>query len=363
MSKKLTFEGPLNSLSLGNVSLNFLRELSESDNLHSVFPVGDRAELEAYDKLDDEFKSKLVSLAQNRIKDYDASIPVLRCWHINGAERKVANDQYLYTFYETDSPTLEELRIVSQQKHTFFSSSMAANLFKESGLDNVSYVPLGFDPDFGKLENSRKLDDDIIHFGLAGKLELRKNTQKIIKIWLEKFGNNPKYQLTCLINNPFFKPELYNEILQKTLGGTRWSNISFLPHLKTNGEVNQFINSIDVDLSGLSSGEGDNLPARNATSIGKWSIVTNCSAHVDWATADNSILVEPNGTRPCYDNMFFNEGGPFNQGSFFNIEDDAIRDGMDRAVKKAKTENTNGLKLQERTYRKTIDSILKEIQK
>ena len=43
-------------------------------------------------------------------------------------------------------------------------------------------------------------------------------------------------------------------------------------------KVNILINNIDIDLSGLSNGEGWNLPAFNATALGKWSIVSNCRA-------------------------------------------------------------------------------------
>ena len=96
-----------------------------------------------------------------------------------------------------------------------------------------------------------------------------------------------------------------NQAVQASLSGQNWSNVNFLPRLKTNSEMNDLMNSIDIDLSGLSNREGWNLPSFNATALGKWSIVSNCSAHKDWATNENSILVETIGKQPCYDNFFF----------------------------------------------------------
>ena len=73
-------------------------------------------------------------------------------------------------------------------------------------------------------------------------------------------------------------------IASDELGGKTYKNINFLPHLKTNSEMNELYNSIDINLSGLSGAEGWNLPAFNSTCLGKWSIVLNATSHKDWAT-------------------------------------------------------------------------------
>ena len=123
--------------------------------------------------------------------------------------------------------------------------------------------------------------------------------------------------------------------------------------------VCDFLNSIDIDLSGLSNGEGWNLPSFNATALGKWSVVSNCSAHKDWATDQNCILVDPVGKQDCYDNFFFKEGMPFNQGQYYKLNGDDILAGFDKAVERAGQKNTEGTKLRDKfTYSKTVDSIL-----
>tara|TARA_R100000742_G_C4278006_1_gene100399 strand:+ start:748 stop:1836 length:1089 start_codon:yes stop_codon:yes gene_type:complete len=354
--KKLNFDGPINSLSLGNVSVNFLRELQKRDLDIALFPIGDQGDFSAYDKVDSSFKKWIENIATTRLKKLTPDTPSLKVWHINGSEKALPN-QYLYTFYEVDSPTEEEVNIVNVQKHVFFSCSEAAESFKSKGCNNVSYVPLGFDPDFE--ETNKEYLEDVIHFGLVGKFERRKNTQAIIQLWTEKFGNNPKYQLTCLVSNQFLNNDQMNSAIQSALRGQNWSNVNFLPHLKTNAEVNDLINSIDIDLSGLSNGEGWNLPSFNATALGKWSIVSSCSAHKDWATEENSILVDPVGKQPCYDNFFFKEGLPFNQGNYYKLSGDDILKSFDKALERVGQKNTEGTKLRDKfTYSKSIDTIL-----
>lgn len=358
---KLQFEAPINSLSLGNVSINFLKELYKKELDLGIFPVGNQANYEAYDKIDQGFISWINNNAVNRLKKLDKNVPVLKVWHINGSENRISPEQYLYTFYEVDSPTEEEIAIVKSQEHVFFSSSESAFFFKEAGCENVSYVPLGFDKDFYPVKK-KYFNDDVIHFGLIGKFEKRKNTQPLIQLWLKLFGNNPKYQLTCLVNNPFFKPEDYKAILANTLGNQKWTNINFLPTLKTNSEMNDLYNSIDIDLSGLSNGEGWGLPSFNATALGKWSIVSNCSSHKDWATPENAILVNPVGKQPCYDNFFFTKGATFNQGNYYALDQDMIANAIEESLKRAKTPNPEGEKLREKfTYEKTINQILGRI--
>tara|TARA_Y100001937_G_scaffold2694_1_gene3446 strand:- start:1190 stop:2269 length:1080 start_codon:yes stop_codon:yes gene_type:complete len=352
---KLLVEAPLNRLSLGNVSYNFIRELFKREVEIGIFPTGD-TDLSAY-KHSPEFQSYLETAINNRLDFLKADIPSLKVWHINGSENRKNKDQYLYSFYECNQPTVEEIKICGAQDKVFFSSSYATKHFKSSGLTNVEHIPLGLDEDF-KVTGKSYLKD-VIHFGLMGKWEKRKHTQKIIQTWLKKYGNNPKYLLTCCVTNPFFKPEEMQSMVNATLGGQNYSNINFLPPLATNAEVNELLNSIDIDLTGLSGGEGWNLPSFNSTCLGKWSVVLNVTSHKDWATKDNSILVESSGQIDAADGVFFQKNKPFNQGTFYTWEEEAAIEAMEKAEAKAGQINTEGQKLSDKfTYSNTVDSIL-----
>ena len=196
-----------------------------------------------------------------------------------------------------------------------------------------------------------------------GKFEKRKHTAKILKAWAKKYGNNYKYQLSCLIVNPFMKAEDLNKLLEQALEGKKYGNINFIPYLKTNSEVNDFLNSIQIDLSGCSGAEGWNLPSFNATALGKWSIVLNASSHKDWANDKNAILIQPNGKELAADGVFFNQGGPFNQGNIYTFDEEEFISAMESTESKINEENTEGIKLQEEfSYEKSLNKILEVIQ-
>ena len=353
----LIYKGAINSLSFGNVSYNLLRQMHRKNINVSFFPFGDKLNFEAFDKINEELRDLIISIAQNRFHNIDSDTKTFSQWHINGSESRITKHQTLFTFYEVDQPTSVEKSIVNLQDNCIFSSKHAFDKFKKSGCNNIHYVPIGFDEDF-TISDEEYLPNKI-HFGLMGKFEKRKSTAQIIRNWITTYGNNYEYQLTCCVNNSFFESKDMNNLIAQCLGGQTVGNVNFLPHLKTNSEVNEFINAIDIDLSGLSGAEGWNLPAFNATALGKWSIVMNHTSHKDWANSKNSILIEPDDQVPAYDKIFFQENTAFNQGNINVISDETMISAFKIAESKCKNQNKEGLKLQKQfTYEKTLNKIL-----
>ena len=356
----LIFKCPVNPVSFGNVSLNLLREMFKREMVVAHFPIGN-IDASTYDNLTNEFKEWLQNSVNNRFKLLKKDLPTLQLWHINGSENRITPKHHLITFYELDKPTDTEKNIVDIHDSVMFSSKYSAKSFKSVGCKNVSHVPVGFDPDFHK--TGKEYLQDKIHFGLMGKFENRKHTGKILRLWAEKYGNNYNYQLSCCINNSFLKHDQLNQLIHQALDGKKYGNINFLPFLKTNSEVNEFMNAIDIDLTGLSGAEGWNLPSFNATALGKWSIVLNATSHKDWANEQNSILVDPSGKTPAYDGIFFQEGSPFNQGNIHTFNDEEVLSKMEEAESKCKSENKEGIKLQEKfSYSNMLDCVITNIE-
>tara|TARA_R110001592_G_scaffold24785_2_gene95076 strand:- start:828 stop:1883 length:1056 start_codon:yes stop_codon:yes gene_type:complete len=348
---KLVLKAPLNPLSFGNVSFNLLKEIFNKKIDLALFPIG-KVDVSSFGKQENEFKEWIEDSVNNRLKKVDKNTTTLQMWHLNGSENRITSRQILYTFYELDSPTESERRLANLQDKVVFSSKFASEKFNGS-----SYAPLGFDNSF--FNTDKPYMKNKIHFGLMGKFEKRKHTEKIIKLWTKKYGNNYNYQLTCCVTNPFLKKEQMENLLRQSLEGKSYGNVNFLPFLPQNSQVNDFINSIDIDLGGMSGAEGWNLPSFNATCLGKWSIVLNASSHKDWATAENSILIEPDGKQPIYDKMFFHEGAEFNQGRMYTFNDDEFISAMEKAESLCKKDNTEGKKLKEKfLYSNTLEKIL-----
>ncbi len=349
----LIVEAPLNSLSFGNVSYNFLRELYKVNLEIALFPIGE-IDLSAFQPKQ-EFVNWLQKAVNSRYESLPKNLPTLKLWHLNGSDSLRSRNQTLITFYECNKPTNLEKNIAALQSKTLFSSKFASDQF-----ENSDTFKLGFDEDF-KITGKTYLKDKI-HFGLCGKFEKRKHTEKIIKTWLKRYGNDNRYLLSCCITNPFFKPEDMQKVIANMLEGKYYSNINFIPWLKTNAEMNEFLNAIDIDLTGMSGGEGWNLPSFNATCLGKWSIVLNGTAHKEWATEDNSILVEPNGEQPSEDGVFFKDNSDFNQGTFLTFDENDLTSAMESAELKVGQINTCGTLLgQTFTYKSALEDILSKI--
>ena len=355
---KLLINAPINALSFGNVSVNILKEFYKKEIDLCFFPLGDKTQMEAFDKSSKDFLRYLQNATTNRYKKINKDLPSLKLWHILGSETRYTPNQSLLTFHETSEVTETEKNLLSLQNNIFVTSNYTKNNFEINGIENVHFVPLGFDEDFH--ETNKEYIPEKIHFGLMGKFEKRKNTSRIIEKWLKIFGNNPKYLLSCAITNPFLdKSIIQNEIIKITKGKV-YNNLNFVPYMQTNSDVNEFINSIDIDLTGLSGGEGWNLPAFNATALGKWSVVMNATAHKDWATKENSILIEPSKLKDSDDGIFFKKGNQTNQGQFFDITDDEMESAIIESSSKAKQPNPEGKKLQKQfAYSDTAETILK----
>lgn len=358
--QKIITRLPLNSTSIGNVSINILKELYKKNIDVAIFPHQDNADLSVFDKLDINFSNWISLGIRDRYKIIEKDIPTLQVWHLNNSIERFSSKSFLYTFYELDSPTWAELKICNSHDKVIFSSRDAHDCFKNAGATNTGFAALGFDEDF--YETKKEYLSNVTHFGLMGKLEKRKHTLKILKMWADLFGNNKNYELSCAITNKFISGEDTNKLISQALSGKYFDNINFIPFMNTNSEVNEFMNAIDIDLTGLSGGEGWNLPAFNSTCLGKWSCVLNATSHKDWANETNASIIDPSGKEECYDGLFFKKGAQVNQGNINTFTEDQFKEVTLNALEKSGSENSEGRKLKEEfSYEKCVNNILSQI--
>ena len=353
---ELSFEVPLNPVSFGQVSTALLRETYARSMNPSIFPIGN-VDLSTQENDDDFFKWLQDKITRSyRIHKRDT--PCIKLWHLNGGLSSVSNKQVLFSFYEVDSPTPSEVNVVKQNT-TVFSSSFSKQVFESHGADS-HFVPLGFDKyNFKKIDKEYFSDGRIV-FNLCGKLEKRKHHKKIIQSWLKKFGDNNKYFLQCSIFNPHIKQEDNIKLFNEITGGKSFFNLTFLNYMPHNSLYNDFLNSGDVIL-GMSGGEGWGLPEFHSVALGKHAVLLNAHAYKDWASKDVAVMINPCGKIESEDGMFFKKGQEFNQGSFFDFDEDEFVHGCEEAIKRVEENkvNENGLKLQEKfTYSKTLDKLM-----
>lgn len=350
---------PVNTVSFGQVSTLVLREFFNLKEEFILLPIGNNADLSSQD-VSKEFYDYIKLSSENYLSRVKRNNPCFKLWHLNGSLESVSNKRFLLSFYELDSPTKEEINIVKNQDRVYFSSNYTVDLFKSFGCSNVEYLPLAFDKyNFSRLEKKYFSDDRIV-FNLVGKLEKRKHHKKVIQSWLKKYGNKHGYHLQCAIYNPFLKEEDNKTLISSILEGNNYFNISFLGQMQKNSLYNDYLNSADI-IIGMSGGEGWGLPEFQSVSIGKHAIILNAHAYKEWATKENSVLVEPNGKLEAYDGMFFQKGNNFNQGNIFDFSADDFISACELVVEKVKRNrlNNEGLKLQDKfTSEKLATNIL-----
>ena len=352
---------PINSVSFGQVSIALLREAYKLQHQPNIFPIAGQLDLSAQTE-DKDFNTWLLSCVQKAHKTHKKSNPVLKLWHLNQSMESISNKQILLTFFETDSPTSEEINVVKNNHKVVLTNQTAANIFSEYGCDNVVKIPLAFDTHNFKKLDKQYFTDGRISFNLVGKFEKRKNHAKIIQLWLKKFGNNPKYFLNCALWNHFIQPEQQKQLYAQILGNeVRWGNIQFLGWMPANVMYNDFLNSADI-IIGMSGGEGFDLGVFSSLALGKNGVILNAHAYKEYANNENAVMVNPSGKEPCYDGAFFQPGQQFNQGNFYTWNDDEFISACEAAIKRVEKNRVNveGLKLQEQfKYSDTFNQLYK----
>ena len=361
---KYALNVPINPVSFGQVSLCLLREifyrsLFNPEDEPSIFPIG-QVSLDSQIPEED-FSAWLNNKLMTNLTTHSRKIPAIKLWHLHGGFESVSEKQVLLSFYELDNPTPTE-KTVAQDTRVVFSSRYTVDVFKEHNID-VGYVPLGFDKFNFKKLNKTFFSDDRIVFNVLGKLEKRKNHDKIIKTWIKKFGNDKRYFLQCAVNNQFMPPEQNKRAYSVLTEEKDYFNVQFMDPMPSNAAYNDFLNSGDIAL-GMSGGEGWGLPEFQSVALGKHAVILNAHAYKEWANTENAVLVEASGKEEVYDGMFFRQGMPFNQGNIFTFDEDAFIAGCEEAIKRVENnrENEEGLKLQEEfTYTKTLDALIEEV--
>lgn len=343
------FHLPINSVSFGQVSTAFLKEVYRRTGGGEVnlFPIGDQLDLSAQ-KEDTNFSSWLLENARATQERHSRNDDIFRLWHIVGSLESYSRRQFLYTFYEVDEPTELEKNILSNQSGVIVSTDYTKDVLESAGLRNVYKVPLFFDEDsFHK--TSKSYLSDRITFNICGKFENRKGHLKAIRSWINKYGNNKDYFLQCAIHNPFLSDDDNKKVVDFITEGKRFWNVTFLPRMKENALYNDFLNSGDIVI-GASGGEGFALPEFQSVCLGKHAVLMNAHAYKEWGTEDSVCFFEPGPKEPVYDGMFFKKGMKQNQGNIFGFNQDGFYAACEEAIARvrANRENVGGYKVKDK---------------
>jgi glycosyltransferase involved in cell wall biosynthesis len=351
----------INPVSFGQVSTCLLRELynREEDISLTTLPAHGQIDLSTQEE-DADFSAWLQKSMANFGTHHRRTNRIFKLWHLQGSLESFSNEQVLFSFYELDQPTAEEINIVKNNHAVLFSSELSVQVFRNLGCDNVHYVPLCFDGfNFAATKKEYHSDDRIV-FNIVGKFEKRKHHVKAVQAWIKKYGDKKEYALQCALWNPFLSGDQNSSVIAGLLGGKQPFNVTFMGFMQKNSQYNDFLNSADVVL-GVSGGEGWGLPEFHSVAMGKHAVVLDCSGYKGWANSENAVLLNPSGKIPAYDNMFFRQGAPYNQGSIFDFDEEDFIGACEKSIERVKKNRVNeeGMKLKKKfTSARTLDAIL-----
>lgn len=143
-------------------------------------------------------------------------------------------------------------------------------------------------------------------FGNVGKFENRKNTELLVKTFINTFGKNNNVRLVLSIDNPHMhvNPQEY---LESKYG--KISNIEYIHHLP---DIKSFYKRIHCAVFPTNA-EGIGLPITETMSCGIPTIVSNNTGISEYANHDNAILLNDLSSIPVYDPVFFPKSGEFGE--------------------------------------------------
>lgn len=302
--KKLNMMCPINFTGYGITSYNIYKTLRNKADI-CLFPIGDVQidSTEDHSKVIEDF---------NKQDYFDKSVPCFKIWHQFDLATRIGNKKYsALTFFEVDKLKPKEIGMINALDCIFVASNWAKNVLLENGINTEIYVsPLGVDPLIfnEEVNNLVQKNNDKYVFLNIGKWEIRKGHDVLVDVFNEAFSEDDNVELWMLNHNPFLSEQentMWHDLYKKSKLSDK---IRIIPRINTHKDVAKLIALSDCGVF-LSRGEGWNNEAPEFFALNKPIILTDYSAHTEYATTDNSYLVQIDNLCSAKDSKFFDGFG------------------------------------------------------
>ena len=348
--KRINVIAPVNNLGYGVASINICKALSRRGIEVSLFPIGQPSfscEQEAMD---------IGPMIQSQ-GAFSPTAPCLKIWHEHSMGERIGTGKFVgFPFFEINEFDDARKNHLSSCDEIAVSCEWAkAIVEKELPKAVVHSVPLGVDTSVFTAIPPTKSDKFI--FFNCGKWEKRKGHDLLIHLFMQAFKNESDVDLWMMCDNPFLPPEHQSGWTSLYRQDPR---VRFIDRVQSQSDLAQIANSTDCGIF-PSRAEGWNLEILELMSLGKSIITTDYSAHTEFCTDKNSMLVKPLKNESAFDGFFFNGLGEW--ASLEGIEEKFV-DHMRSIYKKWKGGNKEriineeGIKTaQEFSWDKTVEKL------
>ena len=297
----LNVVAPINRSSYGVVSFYVLKALAELDVNVSWFPIGG-TDVSSFEDLDLSFLSKFVKNS----KTFDVYAPCLKIFHQNRLGEMVGKGLHTaYSFFELDPLQSADVHHISTLDIFFSPTVWAKDVCENANLSNI--CPVVIPPAVEWYNTDCRDCDGTVRFLHIGKFEERKCHKQMVEAFGEAFDIFDNVLLDMYCHNPFNNKEendaWMNEIVRSKLS----HKIKVLSPIQRHSDMLRNYSNYDIYLS-FSRAEGYDLPLIEAMSNGLLCVATDSTAHKDYVTNENAIVVKSIGKILARDKKWFVEG-------------------------------------------------------
>jgi glycosyltransferase involved in cell wall biosynthesis len=347
----MQFMCPIGYTGYGYASFNILKALYNQGITNiGLTPIGN---LNVDNRQDLEFLREYID---NQFKiPYNST--TIKIWHQFDLLTRPGNGKYLaFPFFEIDILPDKDVFNLKFPDEIIVSSSWAKDILQKHNINQkIHTVPLGVDTSIFKPVPEQMNTDNYV-FCTIGKWEKRKSHDVIIDCFNKAFDINDKVELWMVTHNPFLNDSQENEWLSLVQRSKLSSKIKIFPRLANHSEVASIISYSNCGLY-ISRGEGWNMELLETMAMNKPVIATNYSAHTEYCTNQNSILIDIDETEPAIDNKWF--FGTANWAKIGQSQIDNIIEQMRNVYKNKIVENKFGLETAQRlTWQNTAEKIV-----
>lgn len=234
----------------------------------------------------------------------DGEISILHCTPAISKRFQKDDRTIGFATYETFDPPENWIDILNRNEAIIVPSRFNEKIFLHSSLKKpVYYVPHGFDSNIFK--KGKRQNRDRFTFLFFGSWKQRKGYEVLLETWIRQFSIKDDIQLIIKTDKGAVA-EKYVERACRMFGKKRKEIAPILFENKVLDEFSlaEFLQSIDCFIS-PSLGEGYGLCGLQCMAVGTPIILTKFAGILDYATDENSYLIEPDGfvMKACLDNI------------------------------------------------------------
>lgn len=294
---------PIGHTGYGITSFNIYKSLRKNVDI-TLFPIGQSS-------VDD------LSFTQNIIDDinkqsfFDKSTQCFKIWHQFDLASRVGNSRFgALTFFEIDKLKPIEVAMINNLDYIFVASKWAKQILLDNKITIPIYISkLGVDPDiFNDSVNDTVKKEDKYVFLNIGKWEIRKGHDILVELFNRAFTKNDNVELWMLNNNPFLNDKETKVWVDLYKNSKLGDKIRILPRVDNHKNLAKLIALSDCGIFPARA-EGWNNEVPEMFAINKPVILTNYSAHTEYANKDNAYLIDIDSLCPAIDDKFFDGYG------------------------------------------------------